>query len=65
MARLDAEQLQRDLAAAHKALRATVEILDSLNSQSKELWFDIGRATGTAKMGLAESGAHRAKTVQS
>lgn len=58
--RQNAQQLRSDLDAAHKALKDIAEILSNLHSDNPDLWYEIGRATGTAKMGLTGSGYREA-----
>lgn len=56
----DAEQLQRDLTAAHDALRNIYVILAAIESSKPDtVFYEIGRAQGTASTGLAMSGGKR------
>lgn len=59
------EQLATDLKTAQDALRNVQTILAALNSRTPQdglegsLWYEIGRASGTAQVGLTMSGARR------
>lgn len=50
-------QLERDLAEAQKALTEVVVILKNIHSENDNVFFEIGRAQGTAALGLTMSGA--------
>ena len=54
------EQLAADLATAQQALRDIVMIL-SIATNHQNFYYEVGRAQGTARMGLAMSGAQETK----
>ncbi len=51
-----AEQLAKDLEMAHHALQAVVKIL-SVTTDDPQFYYEVGRASGAAKLGLIMSGA--------
>lgn len=45
------------LAVAQQALANITVILSTVKPNDEKAWYEVGRALGTAKMGLIESGA--------
>lgn len=57
------DDLRRDLANAQDGLRAVVRILEAINfgRTPNETAYEVGRALGTAKIGLIHSGDRDSK----
>jgi hypothetical protein len=59
---MDTTQAEIDLAIAHEALRNIETILRAISTDPAEadkVFYEVGRAMGTAKSGLNMSGAER------